>query len=119
VPWHSVNRGLRRPFGSWRGARLYASVLLDYELASSAWKKILRYPERCGELLQAPELALSLDIRRVDVDHLAAVEFLVESGLSTYDATYLYLARAMGFPLVTFEGRLARAWRELSPSRAS
>jgi len=41
------------------------------------------------ELLQAPELGLSLDIRRVDVDPLAAVELLVETDLSTYDATCL------------------------------
>jgi len=62
------------------GVRLYAPVLLDYELASIARKKILRYPERRGELLQALELALSLDIRRVDVDHLAAVGVRLETG---------------------------------------
>lgn len=59
-------------------------------MASIARKKILRYPERHGELLQAPELGLSLDIRRVDVDPLAAVEeLLLETDLSTYDATCL------------------------------
>ena len=101
------------------GARLYAPVLLDYELASIARKKALRYPERRGELLQALELALSLDIRRVDVDHLAAVELSLQTGLTTYDATYLHLARAMGVPLVTFDERLARAWRKLSSSGTS
>jgi len=101
------------------GTRLYAPVLLDYELASIARKKALRYPERRGELLQALELALSLDIRRVDVDHLAAVELSLQTGLTTYDATYLHLARAMGVPLVTFDERLARAWRKLSSSGTS
>ncbi len=101
------------------GARLYAPVLLDYELAGIARKKVLRYPERRGELLQALELALSLDIRRVDVDHLAAVELSLQTGLTTRDATYLHLARAMGVPLVTFDERLAGAWKKLSPSGTS
>jgi len=101
------------------GARLYAPVLLDYELASIARKKILRYPERRGELLQALELALSLDIRRVDVDCLSAVELSLETGLTAYDAAYLHLARTMGVPLVTFDERLAGAWKKLSSSRTS
>ncbi len=105
-------------FSLMEGAKLYAPVLLDYELASIARKKIARYPGRREELLQALELALSLDIRRVDVDHLAAVELSLDTGLTTYDATYLYLARAMGVPLVTFDERLEGAWRKLSVSGA-
>lgn len=101
------------------GVRLYVPVLLDYELASVARKKLLRYPERRRELLQALELALSLDIRRVDVDHLAVLELSLETGLTTYDATYLHLARVMRIPLVTFDDRLAGAWRKFSPSGTS
>ncbi|RLA82227.1 MAG: PIN domain-containing protein, partial [Deltaproteobacteria bacterium] len=40
-------------------------------------------------------------------------------GLSTYDATYLLLARTMGVPLVTFDEQLAAAWRRLSSFRTS
>ena len=31
----------------------------------------------------------------------------LETGLTTYDASYLYLARTPGIPLVTFDERLA------------
>ena len=31
----------------------------------------------------------------------------LETGLTTYDASYLYLARSLGVPLLTFDGRLA------------
>ena len=50
------------------------------------------------------------------MDHLVAVELSLDTGLTTYDATYLYLARAMGVPLVTFDERLEGAWRKLSVS---
>ena len=39
----------------------------------------------------------------------AIVQLALETGLSTYDASYLWLARRLGAPLVTFDERLRRA----------
>lgn len=91
------------------GAELYAPPLLAYELTSVARKKILRYPRLEGKIMQALEIGLSLDINWTEVDHYQALKLALETGLTTYDASYLYLARSLDIPLVTFDERLA-AW---------
>jgi predicted nucleic acid-binding protein len=93
-------------FSLLHGATLYAPTLLDYELTSIARKKILRYPEQKERLLTALKIGLSLDLRRVEVDHESALHLSLETGLTTYDASYLALARALGVSLVTFDERL-------------
>ncbi|MFQ6029538.1 MAG: type II toxin-antitoxin system VapC family toxin [Dehalococcoidia bacterium] len=88
---------------------LYAPTLLAYELASVARKKILLYPEQREALLQALEIALALDITWVEVDHPAVARLALETNLTTYDASYLYLSRHLNFPLATFDERLGAA----------
>lgn len=45
----------------------------------------------------------------VVVDHVVVLRLALDTGLTTYDASYLYVARTLGLPLVTFDGRLRRA----------
>jgi predicted nucleic acid-binding protein len=80
-------------------------ALLANELASVCRKKIIRYPHLRDRLLG---VGLSLDIERVAVDHIAVVELALEAGLTTYDATYLWLARELETPLLTFDETLRR-----------
>ncbi len=87
-------------------AELYAPTLLAYELSSIARKKILLYPAFATELMASLEDALAMDIRWTEVDHRATVELALETALTTYDASYLQLARALGVPLVTFDTQL-------------
>ena len=61
--------------------------------------------------MRSLESALSMDIRWREVDHLAVLELALGTGLTTYDASYLYLARTLGLPLVTFEQQLQAAIR--------
>ncbi|MFQ6117123.1 MAG: type II toxin-antitoxin system VapC family toxin [Candidatus Bipolaricaulia bacterium] len=96
-------------FSLLQGAELYAPTLLDYELASIARKKVLRYPKQREGLVEALRLGLSLDLHRVEVDHEAVLHLSLETGLTTYDAGYLSLARSLGVPLVTFDERLRAA----------
>jgi len=96
-------------FSLLQGAELYAPTLLDYELTSIARKKILRYPQQRSGLLQALRVGLSLELHRVEVDHEAALQLALERGLTTYDACYLHLARALGAVLITFDERLQAA----------
>jgi predicted nucleic acid-binding protein len=91
-----------------RDSELYAPTLLPYELASIARKKIIQYPDQKDGLSQALELGLALDIRWVDVDHLEVLRLALETGLTTYDASYLYVARILGMLLVTFDERLEK-----------
>jgi len=87
-------------------AELYAPALLAYELASIARKKIVMFPDQKAAFLQLLQESLNLAIFWADVLLPEVVDLALETGLSTYDASYLYLARYLGLPLVTFDNQL-------------
>ena len=89
------------------GADLYEPVLLAYELASIARKKIGLYPDQKDVILLALEESLGMAIHWVDLVHPTVVDVALETGLTTYDASYLYSARFLGMPLVTFDRKLS------------
>lgn len=89
-------------------ARLHEPPLLASELASVCRKKIQQYAHLREPLLSSLGIALSMDIEWVAVDHVAVVELALGTGLTAYDATYLWLARALGLPLLTFDEQLLR-----------
>lgn len=91
-----------------KGAELFEPTLLPYELASVARKKILAYPPQRAAIFQALRTGLSLDMRWVDVDQASAVELALETGLTAYDAAYVWVSRLCGAPLLTFDERLGR-----------
>ena len=87
-------------------ADLYEPALLGYEMASIARKKVSNYPDQRDGLLRGLEAMLSLDMHWVEPDHRQVIELALESGVSTYDASYLHLARALAIPLVTYDRRM-------------
>lgn len=96
---------------SLQGAELFAPTLLPYELASIARRKSLDRPELREALMEALGVALAMDIGFAEVPHPSVVALALQTGLTTYDASYLHLAQALGADLVTFDERLRRAWR--------
>jgi len=99
--------------GFLQGSDLYAPVLLAYELTSIARRKATVYLQRLDVLTEALEIALALPIHWIEVDHVAVLRLALDVNLTTYDASYLYLARALGASLATFDQRLARAARNV------
>jgi predicted nucleic acid-binding protein len=91
------------------GSSLTAPALLWFEVASICLKKMTAYPSQRKEILAAFSLARQLPIQMVDVDHRAVVELARETGLTTYDASYLWLARQVGGKLVTLDRKLQKA----------
>ena len=93
------------------GAAVFAPTLLRYELQSVARKKCLKYPDRTQETLDA--LARAVDARAgitwMDPDSVDVVLIAKATGLSTYDASYLWLAGYLEADLVTRDGALSAA----------
>jgi predicted nucleic acid-binding protein len=87
-------------------ALLFAPTLLRFEVTNTAWKKTRRQPEKTDLIAAGLRLALELDIHYVDVDHESVLELAIERGITAYDASYLWLSRALKAPLVTLDARL-------------
>lgn len=93
------------------GAVLHAPTLLRYELANAARKKCKAAPGRAQDIITA--LSLALDARRGIIYHdpnpMDVVLLANATGLSPYDASYLWLAGFLGADLVTADRELAAA----------
>lgn len=92
---------------------MFAPTLLPYEVGSVCLKKMRRHPQRRTDLLASLELLSRLDIQEVDVPAGEATELAERTGLTVYDAAYLWLAASIGAELVTLDERLAAAGRNL------
>ncbi len=94
---------------SLEGARLAAPALLGFELANVCLTKMRRHPAQREALRAAFRLADRLAVETVAVDHGAALDLAEATGLTAYDASYLWLARTLGGELVTLDRKLAAA----------
>ncbi|MGE5238587.1 MAG: type II toxin-antitoxin system VapC family toxin [Chloroflexota bacterium] len=90
---------------------LVAPALLAFELASICLKKIRAHPARKALIMEAFCYATELHIEYVDVDQVSVIALAEETGLTTYDASYLWLARELRGDLVSLDRRLQRAAR--------
>jgi predicted nucleic acid-binding protein len=92
-----------------QGAVLIAPSLLAFEVANVCLTKIRLHPDRREALLEAFALRGQLVIETADVDHSAVIDLAQQAGLSTYDASYLYLSKRYGAQLVSLDRRLLAA----------
>ena len=90
-------------------ARLLAPALLAFELANVCLIKARRHPEQRPALIAAFRLRGRLGVEEVTVDHDSALELAASTGLTAYDATYLWLSRQLEAELVTLDQQLAMA----------
>ena len=84
-----------------------APSLLGFEVANVCLTKIRRQPSQRDALRAAFRLARRLKIETVAVDHAATVDLAERTGLTAYDASYLWLTRALDVELVTLDQKLA------------
>lgn len=89
-----------------REEALHAPSLLDLELANAACSRCRRYAADRARVLDGLVKVLMLPIERHPVDTLDVLALALESGLTAYDAAYLWLARDLGAPLVTLDKQL-------------
>ena len=88
------------------GAKLIAPTLLPYEMASICLKKIKQTPQQASILKTALQMADALAIETFPVEMAAVIDLAKQTNLTTYDASYLWLARVTNAELVTLDKRL-------------
>ena len=99
---------MRRAATLLAGAELHEPLLLAFELTNVAWTKARANRAHLAEIGANLEDVLSLELTWEAVDHQAVLHLAVDTGLSSYDATYLWVARRLGVPLVTFDRHLGK-----------
>ena len=95
------------------GETLIAPHLLDYELANVMRTRILRNPNDEVAARALGYVLPQLDIHRVSVPPAEILELSLRTGLTPYDAAYLWLAVHRDAELVTLDRRLATVERAL------
>ena len=85
------------------GAALIAPALLPFEVANVCLKKMRRHPDRRDALVVAFAMLDRMEVDIVDVDHDEALGLAEPSGLTAYDASYLWFARRAGSELVSLD----------------
>ena len=86
-----------------------APALLWFELASIALRKMVTHPKQKDQILNAFQLGRHLAIEVVEVDHPEVIELARKADLTSYDASYLWLALHLGGELVTLDRKLMKA----------
>jgi predicted nucleic acid-binding protein len=93
------------------GVELYAPTLLRYEMANVAHKRCRERPDQTREILDALDRALDprSGITLMDPNPMDVVVLSNATGLSPYDASYLWLAGFLDADLLTRDRALAAA----------
>jgi len=95
-----------------KDTKLFAPLLIDYEMASVCLKKIRNSPSEHAALIMAFNGYLSLPITRVQPDLAGTIELAAKKKITLYDATYLWLAKSKNIELATLDKKLVRAARQ-------
>jgi predicted nucleic acid-binding protein len=88
---------------------LAAPVLIRFELANICLKKIKAHPALEKKLFEAYDLGTRIAIQLTDVEHYEVIQLARKSGLSAYDASYLWLALKLKAELITLDIKLKAA----------
>ena len=83
--------------------------LVDSEVVHALRSQVLRGEVEESEARQAIDVWGRLGFERVGVSGLLGRIWALRENLSSYDATYVAVAEAIEAPLLTADGRLARA----------
>lgn len=90
------------------GQTLLAPTLIDLELSNLALKKARKRPDQLPKIFLSLRAALMLPVSRISVPGAEAFALAAETGLTAYDASYLWIARSRDAELVTLDSELAR-----------
>ena len=88
---------------------LVAPALLEYELGNVCWKKCRKHSGQAEAIRKSLRWLAELEVQLHDVNATEVLDLAHRVDISFYDASYLWLARHLGLPLVTLDKRLQQA----------
>jgi len=102
------------PDGAWSEQVLDGQALYAPEMVLVETTNILRRFEQAKKISTAEANAAQYDLMQLELELLPFGPFAdriweLRRSVTSYDAWYVAVAEAMGFPLATLDGRLAKA----------
>lgn len=102
------------PDGRWAESIIGAGSLIAPELVLVETTNVLRRLERTRDISTLEATGAQRDLLRLDLELFPCAPFAervweLRRNLTTYDAWYVALAEAFGYPLATLDGKLSRA----------
>ncbi len=88
---------------------LWAPHLVDAEVGHALRREVLLGELEAETARARLELMADLPLRRVPHERLLTLAWELRDNVSFYDALYVSLAEVLDQPLITFDGRLAKA----------
>src|SRR3954463_15067941 len=95
------------------GYRLHPPHLVVFELVNVAGKRAGRQPAASALFVEALEVLQGLGLRYRGINQEEVVRLGLTTGLSAYDASYLWLSRVLDMPLVTLDRKLGAHAKDL------
>ncbi len=96
-----------------KNTKMVSPSLISLEVTNICLKKIRRHFPQQDLIRNAFRLFFHMDIEKLDVD-CSSVLFLAEqTGLTGYDASYLWVAQKLGADLLTLDKTLENAFRKM------
>src|SRR5262245_1632366 len=90
-----------------QGEQWHAPAMLPFELTNVARTRMKHAPGEAALIEEALNDMLAHPISFDPVDFRSVLSLAIETGLTAYDASYLWLSRHLGVPLVTLDRDLA------------
>jgi predicted nucleic acid-binding protein len=88
---------------------IVAPALVWFELASICLKKLKAHPKQTKVIFEVFDYASRLAIEIVEVDHSSVIELASDKGITTYDASYVWLAHQLRAELITLDEKMRKA----------
>lgn len=95
------------------GHALMSTSLLPYEVANATWQKTRRKLMTPTDARRVMADLQALAVHLEPADPAGVLALAIETGLTAYDAAYLWLARELGADLITLDADLEKVWRRL------
>lgn len=89
--------------------RLWAPHLVDAEVGHALKRHVRHGDLEADDAEHALDELIAMELNRVEHAALLPRAWELRDNLSFYDALYVALAEAIGQPLITFDGRIAKA----------
>lgn len=106
---NAAHAGLAREQLNRHGWQLWAPQLVDAEVGHAFRRLVRRDKLKAAAAEQALDELVAMDLERVEHAALLPRAWELRDNLSFYDALYVSLAEAIRQPLITFDGRIAKA----------